>query len=263
MKNNKYQITGIKGRLLHFGFVTCYLLIVLLYACAGGYQPNVKGIKFYRVNSDDTKTLIDDNNPVILHKGTLNGDGKSDGELVILEITCVNPSSVSDEDISIRLSLDPEQLQLDSFDIGEDFSNEHYTIPDESGVYLSQIDFKNLSPFVIYPLKIRAMDIVGDTKITFTVNPDDSSRRLSFPCPVTVATYIVTFDKNGGATEAVPRQKAIINDGDTIDALPTQPEHSDITKTFDSWNTKADETGTTFDENTPVTADTIVFAIWK
>jgi len=42
MKNNKYQITGIKGRLLHLGFVTCYLLIVLLYACEGGYDPSVQ-----------------------------------------------------------------------------------------------------------------------------------------------------------------------------------------------------------------------------
>jgi hypothetical protein len=39
MKNNKYQITGIKGRLLYLSFV---LLIVLLYACDGGYEPSVR-----------------------------------------------------------------------------------------------------------------------------------------------------------------------------------------------------------------------------
>jgi len=43
MKNNKYQKTGIKGRLLHPGFVTCYLFIALLYACNGGYEPEVGG----------------------------------------------------------------------------------------------------------------------------------------------------------------------------------------------------------------------------
>jgi len=39
MKKNNYQITGIKGRLLHISLVACYLLIVLLYACEDGYQP--------------------------------------------------------------------------------------------------------------------------------------------------------------------------------------------------------------------------------
>jgi hypothetical protein len=52
MKNNKYQITGIKGRLLHLGFV---LLIVLLYACEGGYEPSVKDsdISFELIETED------------------------------------------------------------------------------------------------------------------------------------------------------------------------------------------------------------------
>jgi len=51
MKNNRYQITGIKGRLLRLGFVTCCLLIVLLYACDDNdYEETikVKDIKFYQ-----------------------------------------------------------------------------------------------------------------------------------------------------------------------------------------------------------------------
>jgi len=43
MKNNNYQIAGIKGRLSRPGFIACYLLIVLLYACNGGYVPSVGG----------------------------------------------------------------------------------------------------------------------------------------------------------------------------------------------------------------------------
>jgi hypothetical protein len=74
MKNNKYQITGIKGRLLHLGFV---LLIVLLYACDGGYVPSVQddSIKFDLIESE------------------------GDSEPQTLKVTVYIPSQINDKDM--------------------------------------------------------------------------------------------------------------------------------------------------------------------
>jgi len=54
-----------KGRLLGLGFVTCCLLIVLLYACEDGYLPEtLSSIKFYYKEiaiDEDGDDVLDDN----------------------------------------------------------------------------------------------------------------------------------------------------------------------------------------------------------
>gem|GEM_PF-771989 len=75
----------------------------------------------------------------------------------------------------------------------------------------------------------------------------------------TINTYTVTFDKNGGDTEANPRTKTATHGGH-IDSLPTPP--SRIGYTFREWNTEADGSGTRFDSNTPVYGDITVYAQW-
>jgi len=55
MKNNNYQVTGIKGRLLPLGFI---LLIVFLSACNGGYDPSaVMEETIFPVYDEDTLKL--------------------------------------------------------------------------------------------------------------------------------------------------------------------------------------------------------------
>jgi uncharacterized repeat protein (TIGR02543 family) len=72
-------------------------------------------------------------------------------------------------------------------------------------------------------------------------------------------TYTVTFDKNGGDTEANPKTKTAEHGGN-VGTLPTAPTRTGYT--FTSWNTKAIGSGTKFKATTAVTADITVYAQW-
>jgi uncharacterized repeat protein (TIGR02543 family) len=71
-------------------------------------------------------------------------------------------------------------------------------------------------------------------------------------------TYTVFFDNNSGDPEAIPRQITSTH-GDSINPLPEQPPQR-LGYTFSGWNTKANGTGTAFDQETKVTACLTVYA---
>ncbi|MDR1570562.1 MAG: InlB B-repeat-containing protein, partial [Oscillospiraceae bacterium] len=71
--------------------------------------------------------------------------------------------------------------------------------------------------------------------------------------------YTVSFNSNGGYTEADPRQKTIICPAATVDALPTPPVRP--CHTFAGWFDTPDKTGgTQFTEASAVAEDKIVYA---
>jgi uncharacterized repeat protein (TIGR02543 family) len=72
-------------------------------------------------------------------------------------------------------------------------------------------------------------------------------------------TYTVTFDKNGGTTDASPATKAVTVPDTTIDALPIAPTRAGYT--FAGW-TMAASGGTAFTATTTVTANITVYAQW-
>ena len=72
--------------------------------------------------------------------------------------------------------------------------------------------------------------------------------------------FTVTFDKNGGTTEAKPRTKKVTPPAETIDSLPAAPTRTDYT--FTGWNVQADGSGAVFSADTAVTADITVYAQW-
>jgi uncharacterized repeat protein (TIGR02543 family) len=75
-------------------------------------------------------------------------------------------------------------------------------------------------------------------------------------------TYTVTFNNNGGATEANPATKQINAPDTTIDALPAQPEKTGYA--FGGWNTSMTGAyGMPFTATTTVTGDIIVYAQWQ
>lgn len=76
---------------------------------------------------------------------------------------------------------------------------------------------------------------------------------------IPAVTYTVTFNKNGGDTEASPATKTVVSGG-TVDALPTAPTRSGYT--FKGWNTMASGNGSTFTASTPVTGDLTVYSQW-
>ena len=75
----------------------------------------------------------------------------------------------------------------------------------------------------------------------------------------TLNSYTVTFDKNGGDTEASPGTKTA-SYGGNIGTLPAEPTRTGYT--FAGWNTAADGTGSTFDAETEVTGNITVYAQW-
>ncbi|MBB6633053.1 InlB B-repeat-containing protein [Cohnella thailandensis] len=71
--------------------------------------------------------------------------------------------------------------------------------------------------------------------------------------------YTVTFDKNGGDTEASPASLTV-NYGSSPGTLPTPPSRAGYR--FLGWNTFADGSGTAFGAPTVVTGDITVYAQW-
>ena len=72
-------------------------------------------------------------------------------------------------------------------------------------------------------------------------------------------SYTVTFDKNGGDTEANPKTVTVASGGN-VGSLPTAPARSGYT--FNGWNTAANGSGTAFTATTIVTANITVYAQW-
>jgi len=72
--------------------------------------------------------------------------------------------------------------------------------------------------------------------------------------------FTVTFDKNGGDTDASPRTKKVTPPATTIDKMPEKPTWAG--RTFIHWTTNADGSGAVFSTTTSVTADITVYAQW-
>jgi uncharacterized repeat protein (TIGR02543 family) len=101
-----------------------------------------------------------------------------------------------------------------------------------------------------------SLALLGCEQPTSSGKKDDPN-----PDPAPAAgTYTVTFDKNGGDTEANPKTKSVKEPATTIDALPAAPTRASYS--FTGWNT-ADGSGTAFEAATEVKADITVFAQWK
>ena len=76
-----------------------------------------------------------------------------------------------------------------------------------------------------------------------------------------LTSYTVTFDKNGGDTQANPKTKKVISPATTVGTLPTAPTRTGYT--FVEWNTESDGSGDTFTASTEVTEDITVYAKWQ
>jgi uncharacterized repeat protein (TIGR02543 family) len=74
-------------------------------------------------------------------------------------------------------------------------------------------------------------------------------------------SYTVTFDTNGGDTEANPTTKIVASPAATIDALPTPPTRT-ANYGFVGWNTAANGSGTSFTAATTVSGNITVYALW-
>jgi uncharacterized repeat protein (TIGR02543 family) len=76
----------------------------------------------------------------------------------------------------------------------------------------------------------------------------------------TTYSYTVSFEKNGGDTEAVPATKTVASPSVNVGALPVPPTRT--TYIFDGWYTGPDGGGNEFTASTAVTGDITVYARW-
>jgi len=115
----------------------------------------------------------------------------------------------------------------------------------------------------VYTLVVTTVTAAGQVSIKV-----DHPKVVASAVPVTVVeagggatSFTVTFNMNGGDTEASPTPKTVTPPATTVDALPTAPTRADYT--FVEWNTKQSGNGTKFIATTPVTGSITVFAQWK
>jgi len=78
---------------------------------------------------------------------------------------------------------------------------------------------------------------------------------------VTKISYTVTFNKNGGDTEASPATKTVTSPATTIDALPTAPTRTGYI--FTKWTRNRNGNGAEFTASTTVTDNITVYAQWQ
>jgi uncharacterized repeat protein (TIGR02543 family) len=101
------------------------------------------------------------------------------------------------------------------------------------------------------------MQVSTNAAYTFILGTAD--RNLAANFTTTPVAYTVTFDKNGGDTDASPGTKTTASGGN-VGTLPTAPTRSGYT--FNGWNTAADGSGTAFTAATAVTSNITVYAQW-
>jgi len=89
---------------------------------------------------------------------------------------------------------------------------------------------------------------------------DEDEEKPVLPPPPPTASFKVSFNKNGGQTDANPSTKTVERPATTVDELPQPPTWE--SRRFDGWNTAKDGSGTAFDEKTRVNADVTVYAQW-
>ena len=108
-------------------------------------------------------------------------------------------------------------------------------------------------------------DCTGDAVTTlgataFTQNITLYAKWIQKQAPV--ATYTVTFNSQNADTDAYPPSIEVTSPAaTTVGVLPSEPVKEGYI--FDSWNTRADGTGTAFTASTMVTGNITVYALWK
>jgi len=98
-------------------------------------------------------------------------------------------------------------------------------------------------------------------QVTLTYYNKDCEQYSEKIIPIqTSPTVTVTFDKNGGDTEANPRAVKVAPATTVGALLPAPPTRTDYT--FTGWNTQANGSGAPFTANTTVTGRITVYAQW-
>ena len=150
-----------------------------------------------------------------------------------------------------------------SFDVGVEGTTEGLTVPDSQtvkyGKYADAPDNLAISGY-IFDGWYRNDDGTGPWNFV----EDEVTASITLYAKWTAegpGVLKVTFDENGGTSEASPNTKSVVDPATTVDALPTPPARTGWK--FVEWNTAADRSGDVFTKDTVVASDGTVYAIWQ
>jgi len=93
---------------------------------------------------------------------------------------------------------------------------------------------------------------------TQTITVSSAGKTAAFTVTVAARTFTVTFNKNGGDSEANPNTKTVTQPATVIDSLPTPPTKNGYD--FDGWQ---DANGDIFTASSSVTGNITVYAQWQ
>ena len=93
---------------------------------------------------------------------------------------------------------------------------------------------------------------------TQTITVSSAGKTAAFSVTVTARIFTVTFNKNGGDSEASPNTKTVTQPATAIDKLPTPPTKTGFD--FIGWK---DENGNSFTAESPVIGNITVNAQWQ
>jgi len=230
------------------GAITLMLvLFCFLTTCEDGYKPNVKDIRFYQ-ESVKRKNLIGPDN-------TLKALEVNTSKVTTLIIKCTIPSGVKELSIDV-------QYPADFLNVIPEFAFEDDPNVINWGSGNIKVDPLDATTDLI--LQVGAKSTFTDPKSINVTIGTGGDADASADCAVEYGsggtpppTYTVTFNKNGGDTEASPTTRTTTAGGTVV--LPTEPTRTNYT--FAGWYT-ATSGGTQFTATTPVTANITVYARW-
>lgn len=143
---------------------------------------------------------------------------------------------------------------------------QNMNLSEKGSVYFSDITWASSNTLVISNsgLVTRPSFADGNASVTLiaTIEFKGTTDTKVFHLTVTKLPQVnvtVTFDKNGGDTEASPISKTVAS-GKNVGTLPAAPTKSGYT--FNGWNTSADGSGTAFTASTAVASNYTVYAQW-
>jgi len=176
------------------------------------------------------------------------------------------PTPVNDDDKKVLADIEALGIEFAPGDSSSSVT-QNLTLATVGAVYGSTITWTSSNTAVVNSSGVvtRPGFASGDAAVTLTatVYNNGASREKAFSLIVSKIpqiTYWVTFNKNGGDTEANPSTKEVISGGN-VGRLPAPPTRSGYT--FNGWNTQADGRGTVFTATTPVAAPITVYAQWS
>gem|GEM_PF-6045358 len=224
---------------------------------------NITAINAKSVTCDGTTTVLYNTTPRITAAETAAGTVSQLNDIIFDPSNQMYTDSMANAITYLEIKAPPATLQ--SIAITTPAAKLVYTVGDSldiSGMVVTgTYSDSSTKTETITTANVTGFDsstAVASQTLTVTVGGKTATYTVAINA-APVITYTVTFNKNGGDTEANPTTKTAASGGN-IGTLPTAPTREGYT--FAGWNIAQDGGGATFTAATAVTSDMTVYAQW-